>query len=138
MTPREEREALEHRILAPGAAFADESRGRRTPEEACSLRTCFQRDVDRITYSKSFRRLKHKTQVFLGHVGADLGLGVGDHLGLLLILQGQLALLGKALALFHGGIQGLLALLGQVGGAGLDLLPALGKGHDHSLLYILF
>ncbi len=69
MTPREEREALEHRILAPGAAFADESRGRRTPEEACSLRTCFQRDVDRITYSKSFRRLKHKTQVFLSPEG---------------------------------------------------------------------
>ena len=67
--PREEREAMEHRLLAPTAAFADESRGRLRPEEPCSLRTCYQRDVDRITYSKAFRRLKHKTQVFLSPEG---------------------------------------------------------------------
>jgi dGTPase len=42
-----------------------DSRGRETPEEPCDVRTCFQRDIDRITHSKSFRRLKHKTQVFL-------------------------------------------------------------------------
>jgi dGTPase len=41
------------------------SEGRVKDEPECSVRTCFQRDVDRITYSKSFRRLKHKTQVFL-------------------------------------------------------------------------
>ena len=45
--------------------LAADSRGRLEPEEECEIRTCFQRDVDRITHSKSFRRLKHKTQVFL-------------------------------------------------------------------------
>ncbi len=42
-----------------------DSRGRKRPEEECSVRTAFQRDIDRIIHSKSFRRLKHKTQVFL-------------------------------------------------------------------------
>jgi dGTPase len=69
MLPREEREALEHRILAENAAFADASRGRERPEEPCALRTCYQRDVDRITYCKAFRRMKHKTQVFLSPEG---------------------------------------------------------------------
>ena len=69
MLPREEREALEHRILAESACFADHSLGRERAEEPCALRTCFQRDVDRITYCKAFRRLKHKTQVFLSPEG---------------------------------------------------------------------
>ncbi len=69
MLPREEREALEHRILAENASFADLSLGRERPEEPCALRTCFQRDVDRITYCKAFRRMKHKTQVFLSPEG---------------------------------------------------------------------
>ena len=47
------------------ARLAVNSEGREREEEPCPLRTCFQRDVDRITHSKSFRRLKHKTQVFL-------------------------------------------------------------------------
>ena len=63
--PRAERERLEHYIVGPYGVLAENSRGRLTDEEACSIRTCFQRDVDRITHSKSFRRLKHKTQVFL-------------------------------------------------------------------------
>ena len=63
--PREERERLEHYIVGPYGVLAENSRGRLTDEEECSIRTCFQRDVDRITHSKSFRRLKHKTQVFL-------------------------------------------------------------------------
>lgn len=63
--PREEREKLEHYIVGPYGVLAENSRGRLTDEEECSIRTCFQRDVDRITHSKSFRRLKHKTQVFL-------------------------------------------------------------------------
>ncbi len=63
--PREERERLERLIVGPYGVLAENTRGRLTPEEACSIRTCFQRDVDRITHSKAFRRLKHKTQVFL-------------------------------------------------------------------------
>ena len=65
MTIREELEQEEHRMLEPWAAHADETRGRMRPEEENEVRTCYQRDVDRIVYSKSFRRLKHKTQVFL-------------------------------------------------------------------------
>ena len=63
--PREEREKLERLIVGPFGVRAEDSRGRPEPEEECGIRTCFQRDVDRITHSKSFRRLKHKTQVFL-------------------------------------------------------------------------
>ena len=62
---REEREKLEHLLIGPYGVLAENSRGRLVPEEPCPIRTCFQRDVDRITHAKSFRRLKHKTQVFL-------------------------------------------------------------------------
>ena len=65
MTGRERTEARERQFLSPRACLADSSQGRRRQEEPCALRTCFQRDVDRIVYSKAFRRLKHKTQVFL-------------------------------------------------------------------------
>ncbi|MDY6324897.1 MAG: deoxyguanosinetriphosphate triphosphohydrolase [Catonella sp.] len=66
---REEREKLEHIMLRPCATFADRSKGRDFPEEECDIRTCFQRDRDRILHSKPFRRLKHKTQVFLDPEG---------------------------------------------------------------------
>ena len=65
MTIREQREQLEASLLSPRACRADQSRGRQRPEEPCDIRTCFQLDTDRIVYSKAFRRLKHKTQVFL-------------------------------------------------------------------------
>ena len=67
MTVREELERLEHRRLNPLAAFADRSKGRPRPEpdREEDVRTCYQRDIDRIVHSKSFRRLMHKTQVFL-------------------------------------------------------------------------
>ncbi len=67
MTVREELERQEHRRLNPLAAFADQSRGRPRPEadREVDVRTCYQRDIDRIVHSKSFRRLMHKTQVFL-------------------------------------------------------------------------
>ena len=67
MTVREELEFQEHRRLNPQAAFSDKSSGRPTPEEPRpdDVRTCYQRDIDRIVHSKAFRRLMHKTQVFL-------------------------------------------------------------------------
>lgn len=67
MTVREELELQEHQRLSPKAAFADQSRGRPRQEEprAEDVRTCYQRDIDRIVHSKAFRRLIHKTQVFL-------------------------------------------------------------------------
>ena len=63
--PRETREALEPLIIGPHGVLARDSRGRLYPDEPCPNRTCFQRDIDRILHSKTFRRLKHKTQVFL-------------------------------------------------------------------------
>ena len=67
MTVREELERQEHRRLNPLASFADKSKGRPRFEEDRDgdVRTCFQRDIDRIVHCKSFRRLVHKTQVFL-------------------------------------------------------------------------
>ena len=67
--PREEWEQLEKRNLSPYATLASESRGRNREEEPCDIRTCFQRDTDRIVHSKSFRRLKHKTQMLLSPSG---------------------------------------------------------------------
>lgn len=56
-------------MLFEYATFADSSLGRNKEEEKCNLRTDFQRDRDRIIHSKSFRRLKHKTQVFISPEG---------------------------------------------------------------------
>lgn len=64
-TPRKLQEEAELRTLRPGATPSALSAGRLRYEEPCEIRTCFQRDIDRIVHSKSFRRLKHKTQVFL-------------------------------------------------------------------------
>lgn len=69
MTIREEFEKREHEILSEFAAFSDQSRGRDVPEEESDIRTAYQRDRDRVIHSKAFRRLKHKTQVFLAPYG---------------------------------------------------------------------
>ena len=71
MTLREETQRREAEFLSPYACPSAASRGRQRSEEECPIRTPFQRDIDRIVYSKAFRRLKHKTQVFL--------LPEGDH-----------------------------------------------------------
>jgi len=70
-TIREELEEREKEILSPFATLSSKTRGREVFEEECPLRPCFQHDRDRIIHSKSFRRLKHKTQVFL--------IPTGDH-----------------------------------------------------------
>lgn len=63
--PREERERDELTLVCERGVRASGSEGRPRPEPESDTRTCFQRDVDRITHCKAFRRLKHKTQVFL-------------------------------------------------------------------------
>ncbi len=69
MNFREKYESLEEKILSPHATLSRESRGRERREEPCPIRTDFQRDRDRIVHSKAFRRLMHKTQVFLSPEG---------------------------------------------------------------------
>lgn len=66
---RQRLELREHQILSPYAAFADQSLGRDNYEEPCDIRTIYQVDRDRILHCKAFRRLKHKTQVFLAPEG---------------------------------------------------------------------
>lgn len=62
-------EEREMKLLSPYAAKSSHSKGRMTPEEPCDLRTCYQRDRDRIIHSKAFRRLMHKTQAFISPEG---------------------------------------------------------------------
>ena len=110
MTVREELERQEHRKLNPLAAFSDESRGRPRYEEAREddVRTCYQRDIDRIVHSKSFRRLMHKTQVFLQPEG--------DHYRTRMTHTIEVTRIARTIA---------LAL-----GLNEDLAEAIGMGHD--------
>jgi dGTPase len=70
---REEYEQREKSFLSPRGCASLDSKGRQKEELPCPVRTVFQRDRDRIVYSNAFRRLKHKTQVFLSPIG------LGDH-----------------------------------------------------------
>ena len=69
MSVREQIEAFERNTLSPRATLACDSKGREREEAEDDIRTCFMRDRDRIIHSKAFRRLKHKTQVFLSPEG---------------------------------------------------------------------
>ncbi len=69
MLIREKMEELERKDLSPYATLSSNTKGRQYPQDKCSIRTEFQRDRDRILHCKSFRRLKHKTQVFISPEG---------------------------------------------------------------------
>lgn len=101
----EERETV---MLDERACLARNSRGRIRPEPECPLRTVFQRDRDRIVHSKSFRRLKHKTQVFLSPTGDHYRTRLTHTLEVSQIAR----TIGRALALNE------------------DLIEAISLGHD--------
>ncbi len=69
MEIRKYKEELEEKILSPYASLSKNSKGRIKYEDECDIRTIYQRDRDRILHSKAFRRLKHKTQVFISPEG---------------------------------------------------------------------
>lgn len=69
MEIREELEKIEDLVLSPYASHSNKSKGRKNEEKQCHMRTDYQRDRDRIIHCKAFRRLKHKTQVFLAPEG---------------------------------------------------------------------
>jgi len=70
LTILEDFEKRERNFMSPFGCLSSKSEGRLIPEPACPVRSAFQRDRDRIVYSNAFRRLKHKTQVFLAPLGA--------------------------------------------------------------------
>jgi dGTPase len=71
MSIREEFEKREKNFMSPFGCLSSATRGRDMAERSCPVRTAFQLDRDRIVYSNGFRRLKHKTQVFLSPLGDD-------------------------------------------------------------------
>ena len=91
---REQAEQFEGERLAPAAARSSESRGRLVPEAPDRDRTCFERDRDRILHTKAFRRLKHKTQVF---IDPD-----GDHFVTRLTHTLQVTQIGRSIAVYLG------------------------------------
>ena len=105
---RELTEARELAHLSPFAAKAAESEGRRSPEPEDPVRTCYQRDRDRVLHSKPFRRLKHKTQVFIDPFG--------DHYRTRLTHTLEVAQVGRT--------------IGRALRLNEDLIEAIALGHD--------
>ena len=105
---RLERERVEHELLAPAATKSDESAGRAESEEPDEFRSAFERDRDRIVHTKAFRRLKHKTQVFLNPDG--------DHFVTRMTHTIQVTQVGRAMA--------------RALGLNEDLTEAICLGHD--------
>lgn len=108
MTIREELEHLEEKYLAPYAAYSSRSKGREKEEEPDTIRTCFMRDRDRIIHSKSFRRLKHKTQVYISPNN--------DHYRTRLTHTLEVSQISRT--------------IGKALGLNLDLIEAIALGHD--------
>src|SRR6188472_4788488 len=104
---REQLEERERVWLAPSATFSDEATRQRA-EIASEVRTEFQRDRDRILHSKSFRRLMHKTQVFIAPTG--------DHYRTRLTHTLEVAQIART--------------IGRALGLNEDLIEAIGMGHD--------
>lgn len=90
MNIRVDTENYEKLRLSEFASLSKNSKGRTIPEEKCNIRTEFQRDRDRIIHSKSFRRLKHKTQVFIAPEG--------DHFRTRLTHTLEVAQIGRTIA----------------------------------------
>ena len=105
---REDLERREHELLSPDAARADESEGRDRSTEPDALRTDYQRDRDKILHTKSFRRLSHKTQVFLA--------AEGDHFRTRLTHTLEVAQIARTIA--------------RALGLNEDLTEAIALGHD--------
>lgn len=105
---REEIQKLEKKTLASYARKSSESKGRQYPEDEDFLRTCFMRDRDRIIHSKSFRRLKHKTQVYISPEN--------DHYRTRLTHTLEVNQISKT--------------IGKAIGLNLDLIEAIALGHD--------
>ena len=108
MTLREQIEQRELEQLSPRGCAARNSKGRQREEAECDVRTCFQRDVDRIVYCKAFRRLKHKTQVFLQPEG--------DHYRTRMTHTLEVSRIGRTIA--------------RALGLNEDLTEAIALGHD--------